>query len=276
MAETSRAKTEDLPLVSVLFLTYKRFGMLQRSVEQFLAHTEYPNLELVIADDGSGTAIQEQIRTLPAHVFALAGQNRGLGANFNQGLACCRGKYILVIQDDCVCKGPPEYLVQAVRVFEANPTLGLINFAGAAHPPDLSRPLEGSDEPCYLTPEPLQGPIRFFLYTDQPHLQSRAAIDFVGPYLESRDMEECEVDYNHRWENQTRFTTAVLPAYYLEAFAHEGEQHSYRTTRMRYKVHKALLPAKPLLQRLAPGVFKAARSSVERTLRFLERHGVIR
>ena len=276
MAKAGVAGPEDMPLVSVLFLTYKRFAMLQRSVEQFLANTEYPNLELVIADDGSGPAIQEQIRTLPADVFALARENRGLGANFNQGLARCRGKYILVIQDDCVCKGPPEYLAKAVSIFEANPTLGLINFAGAAHPPDLSRPLKGSDEPCYLTPEPLQGPIRFFLYTDQPHLQSRVAIDFVGPYLESRDMEECEVDYNRRWESQTSFTTAVFPAYYLRVFVHEGEQHSFRTTRMRYKVHKALLPAKPLLQRLAPGVFRAARSSVERTLRFLERHGVIR
>jgi hypothetical protein len=73
MAETSQAKAEDLPLVSALFLTYKRFGMLQRSVEQFLAHTAYPNLELVIADDGSGTAIQELqsgISLLPRQIYS--------------------------------------------------------------------------------------------------------------------------------------------------------------------------------------------------------------
>ena len=268
---------EELPLVSVLFLTYKRVDLLQKAVQNFRRHTSYPRMELVIADDGSTKAIQDEIRKLPVDVFALATQNRGLGANFNQGLARCTGKYVLVIQDDWMCAGPAEYLAEAVRVFEANPDLGIINFAGADHPADLSQRLYGSTEPCYVTPQAFEdGTIEYFLYSDQPHLQSRAAIDFVGPYLESRDMEECEIDYNHRWKNQTRFKTAVFPGYYQKAFTDEGGEQSFRTTRLRYKVHAMLQPAKPWLLKYAPGVFRLGKEGVQRMLRLLEKSGMVR
>ena len=49
----------EWPLVSVLFITYKRFDMLQKSFESFRRNTNYPRLELVIADDGSSTAFND-------------------------------------------------------------------------------------------------------------------------------------------------------------------------------------------------------------------------
>jgi len=269
--------SSKLPLVSVLFLTYKRVDLLRQAVESFYRHTSYPNLEIVIADDGSRQEIQAEILKLRADVYALAPQNRGLGANFNQGLKRCRGKYILVIQDDWMCAGPPEYLEEAVGVFEANADLGIINFAGANHPPDFSRRLSGSREPCYVTPCALEdGTIEYFLYSDQPHLESRAAVDFIGPYLESRDMEECEIDYNHRWKNQTQFLTAVFPGYYRKAFLDAGGEHSFRTTRVRYKVQAMLQPAKPLLLKHAPGAFRVGKVLVQRALRLLEKSRLIR
>jgi len=89
----------EWPLVSVLFITYKRFDLLKKTVESFRQNTDYPRLELVIADDGSGPAIQAEIRTLPADVFALMPKNRGLGANNNNGIRHCNGKYILIVQE---------------------------------------------------------------------------------------------------------------------------------------------------------------------------------
>ena len=81
----------EWPLVSALFITYKRFELLKETVESFRRNTDYPRLELVIADDGSGPEIQEQIRKLPADVFALLPKNRGLGANNNNGIEHCSG-----------------------------------------------------------------------------------------------------------------------------------------------------------------------------------------
>ena len=277
MTEPVDGDAGSFPLVSVLFITYKRFDFLELALQQFRANTNYPNLHLVVADDGSGPEIQQNIRQLPFDDFALSAKNRGLGANMNQGLRMCKGKYVLVIQDDCMCYGPSNYLTESICVLEANPKVGLINFAGARHPPDYANRLAGSTEPCYITPEPLQGgKIEFFLYSDQPHVQSRAAIDHVGPYLESRDMEECERDYNHRWQRQTRFATAVFPYYYMSVFFHEGYLHSFRTSRLRYKVHALLQPAKPFLMKCAPGIFRIGKEAVQSLLRLLEKSRVVR
>jgi len=269
----------EWPLVSVLFVTYKRIDLLKKAVESFRQNTDYPRLELVIADDGSGTEIQAEIGKLPVDVFALAPKNRGLGANNNNGIRHCNGKYVLMVQDDWECRGPVDYLTNAVSVFEANPQLGFINFAGAPHPADLNLPLKGSAEPCYVTPRPYEGSDKEeFLYCDQPHLRSRTSLDAIGPYIEDRDMEKCETDYNFRWKHQTQFLTAVFPGYYLKVFSNEGvaQQKSFRTTRFRYKVARLLMPAKPLLVKHANPVFRLGRAAVQTSVNTLEKLRIVR
>jgi GT2 family glycosyltransferase len=265
------------PLVSVLFITYSRFDLLEHAVRSFRAHTDYPEVELVIADDGSPADVQKKIRTLPADVFALAPKNCGLGANNNNGLRHCSGKYILMIQDDWHCDGPSDYLRNAVAVLEANPDVGLLNFAGAPHPADLTQRLEGSDEPCYATPRPFEnGRMEHFLYSDQPHIQTRAALEHVGFYKEDRDMEECEIDYNFRWRDQGRFQTAVFPAYYMRVFSNKGEGQSFRTGRFRYRVQGMLQPFKPALERISPRLFRFSKAMVQAVVRSMERLRLVR
>ena len=262
----------ELPLVSALFITYKRFDLLKKAVEGFRRNTAYPNLELVIADDGSGPEIQAQIRTLPADVFALAPKNRGLGANNNNGLRHCRGKYILMIQDDWECQGPADYLLNCVKVTEANPQVGIINFAGAPYPPDLSHRLEGSDEPCYVTPAPAKTQKIEYLYADQPHIRSRAALEHVGFYIEHRDQDQCEIDYSIRWQQQTTFLTATFPRYHYSVFRDNGTpDQSFRLKLFRYRVRAFLLPAKPFLVKYANPLFRAGKAAVNGGVRTLEK-----
>ena len=262
----------EWPLVSVLFVTYKRFDLLKLTVETFLRETDYPNLELIVADDASGEEVQRLIRTLPVDVFAFAPKNRGLGANNNLGLRHCTGEYILMLQDDWECHGPRDYLRNAVAVMQANPQVGIINFVGANHPLDLNYQLGGSEEPCYETPKALEGGhMEYFLYSDNPHLRSRAMMEFMGYYIEDRDMEKCEIDYNIRWRDQNQFLTAVFPEYYRKTFVHVGAEHSYRTTRMRYRVAALLQPCKPILIKTAPGIFRFGKATLVRAIRMLER-----
>jgi len=269
----------EWPVVSVLFVTYKRIDLLKKAVESFRQNTDYPRLELVIADDGSGPEMQAEIRRLPVDVFALAPKNRGLGANNNNGIRHCNGKYVLMVQDDWECRGPVDYLTNAVSVFEANPQLGFINFAGAPHPADLNLPLKGSAEPCYVTPRPYEGSDKEeFLYCDQPHLRSRTSLDAIGPYIEDRDMEKCETDYNFRWREQTQFLTAVFPGYYMKVFSNEGiaQQKSFRTTRFRYKVARFLQPAKPFLVKHANPLFRLGKAVVQGSVNTLEKLRIVR
>ena len=265
--------SSDLPLVSALFITYKRFNLLKPTVESFRRNTSYPNLEVVIADDGSGSEIQEQIRTLSADVFVLASKNRGLGANNNNGLRHCRGKYIFMIQDDWECHGPDDYLLNCVKVMEANPQVGIINFGGSPHPPDLGQPIYGSNQPCYVTPIPFKSHKVEYLYADQPHIRSRAALEHVGLYIEHRDQDQCEIDYSIRWQQQTKFLTAVFPGYHMKVFSNEGEaqQQSFRLKLFRYRVRQALMPYKPFLVKHANPLFRIGKAAVNGSVRTLEK-----
>jgi glycosyltransferase involved in cell wall biosynthesis len=268
----------EWPLVSVLFITYKRFDLLRKAVESFRRNTDYPKLELVIADDGSGPEIQAQIRTLSADVFALAQKNRGLGANNNNGLRHCRGKYILMIQDDCVCHGPSDYLLNTIKVMEANPQVGIINFAGAPHPPDRSQPLLGSNEPCYMTPIPLKGDKVEYLYTDQPHVRSRAALEHVGYYTERRVLGglENEFHYSVRWQDQDRFATAVFPAYHRKLFVHIGADRSFRANLFRCRLDRFLMPLAMLLKRHCGPVFTLGKAFVRTSVTAMEKLRIVR
>lgn len=271
-----KASPSDWPKVSVLFVTYKRFEQLKRTVEAFLAHTDYPNLELVITDDGSGPEIQSKIKTLPVDKFALAPKNRGLGANNNAGMRLCTGQYILMVQDDCEFQGPSDYLKNTIGVLEANPQVGIINFGGAPHPHDLNQRLAGSEEPCYVTPIPLKHPTKEdHLYTDQPHVRRAEVNALLGPYLEDRDMERCEIEYVRRWKEQTRYLTADFPAYHNKVFFLDisGQAPSFRTTRLRYRVAARLQPVKRIIPKPLIGF---ARSTVMIPIYCLERLRVIR
>jgi glycosyltransferase involved in cell wall biosynthesis len=268
----------DWPLVSALFITYNRFDLLEQAVHGFRQNTDYPNLEIVISDNGSDADVQARIRKLPANVFAMLPKNRGLGANNNNGIRNCRGKYVLMIQDDWLCHGPSDYLSNAVAVMEANPDLGLINFAGAPHPPDIGRPLKGSAEPCYVTPTPLPNHKEEFLYCDQPHLQRRAALDLIGPYFEDREVGLSEYDYCERWKRQTRFLTAVFPGYHMRVFSDEGlaQGRSYRLSSFRSRVDGALLPAARFLKENCKPLYRAGKASIRASVGLMEKIGIVR
>lgn len=85
------------PLVSVLLLNYNQAGYLPGAIDSVLAQ-DYPNFELIIADDGStdGSAaiIRRYADEWPAIVVpVLNPRNGGITANCNSGLARARGKY---------------------------------------------------------------------------------------------------------------------------------------------------------------------------------------
>lgn len=267
----------NYPLVSVLFITYKRVELLERSFRAFLENTDYPNLETVIADDGSGAEIQERIRKLPADVFALAPKNRGLGANNNNGRRHCSGEYILMVQDDCACMGPRDYLKNTILMMEANPSIGIVNYCGVPHPVDMGGMLQGSPETCYIISRPYEdGKREYFLYTDQPHVISREALEHVGEYSELRDMEACEDDYSRRWRDQKRFRTAMFPSYYGKTFVHMGAEQSFRTTRFRHKTDRLLMPIATFSKQHCVPLFKSGKWAVRTTVSALEKLRIVR
>jgi len=272
-----RSRLTNFPLVSVLFVTYKRPELLKEALVSFRKHTDYPNLELIVADDGSPRHIQEDIRALPFDKFALASKNRGLGANNNQGMNVATGKYILMIQDDRHCAGPSDYLEKAVRLLEANPQVGLLNFSGPAHIKDDRIMLADNDAGDFhvvkLAPLAVK---REYLYTDEPHIMTAVAFGYVGPYKEDRDMERCEDNYMRRWEAQRLFATVINGKHHDEVFVNVGIARSFRENRFRYRVDRLLLPIGKRLKTRSPKLFVMGRFLARLPARLLEKLRIVR
>ncbi len=94
------------PLVSVMVITYNQKDYIRETIESVIGQ-DYPNIEYVVADDGStdGTAeiIQSYAENHPDIVVAITGEeNVGITKNSNRGLRMCRGDFIALQGGDDV------------------------------------------------------------------------------------------------------------------------------------------------------------------------------
>lgn len=92
------------PLVSIAIITYNQKDFLKECIESCLAQ-DYPNLEIVVADDGStdGThdLLNDYDRKHPGKfVLRLSKENQGITKNSNAAHFACSGKYVAWIGGD--------------------------------------------------------------------------------------------------------------------------------------------------------------------------------
>ena len=257
----SAADEQHWPLLSVLFITYKRIDLLEKAISSFVAQIDYPNKEMIVSDDASPIEIQDQIRALPYDLQAILPRvNRGLGANINQGMAACKGDFILMIQDDWMCHGPADAIRNTVRLMQAHPEIGIVHYTMGLEPRADTVRIAGFGPDAYIYPDNPQHRVYPVVYSDQPHVRRREVNDFMGPYFVHKDVLVCERDYEQRWDKQTQYKTAMFPAYWLKLFTTVGLERSIREQGFRYKTDKMLEPVVNQLRRF-PGVFNFARNS---------------
>lgn len=174
-----------------------------------------------------------------------------------------------------MCSGPRDYLRNTIQVMEENPGVGIVNYYGAPHPLDESRALAVSTEPCFIAPRPSDIAVDF-LYTDQPHVMSRAALDDIGYYIEPRGIGNCEDDYRRRWQNQDRFATAIFPGYYNKLFIHEGADQSFRANLFTNRLDAFLMPFAMFLKRRCRPLFAVGKALVRTSVATMEKLRIVR
>ena len=232
------------PLLSVVVTGYRRPAHLRRTVESFLRVNSYPNLELILSDDGSPPEMQAEMQQLPFDRFLLPDVNRGLGANTNAGLRAARGDFILHLQDDWLCQGPAGFVEAALDLIRERPGIGLVRLRTPE--PELRyqkwTSQAGHAVRIYTSPPANRN---HFVYTDTPHIKSRSFVDFMGPYLESRSMLKTEVDMRDRFNKQTHFEAAFIEG--LNPFEHIGEDLSFNPRSWRARL-SATLASVPVLR----------------------------
>lgn len=88
----------DLPLVSIVILTYNQVGFINQTLQGSIDQ-DYENLEIIVSDDastdGTDKIIAEYGNKYPGRLKPLLGErNIGITGNSNRALSACNGKYI--------------------------------------------------------------------------------------------------------------------------------------------------------------------------------------
>lgn len=91
---------EHWPSISVVVCAYNEEGTIDECLRSLQA-CEYPNLEVIVCDDGSQDATIELIRDFPFWVLDLS--HRGLSAARNSGLAAATGEIVAYLDADAAC-----------------------------------------------------------------------------------------------------------------------------------------------------------------------------
>ncbi len=94
---------QDIPLVSIITLTYNKFDHLYDTVDSVL-NQDYPKIEYIISDDGSSNFPENELRdyldknltkSIVSYKILRNETNRGIVKNINSAYRKSSGKYIL-------------------------------------------------------------------------------------------------------------------------------------------------------------------------------------
>ncbi len=114
------------PLVSILTITYNQRDFVDETLGSALSQA-WPNLEVVVADDGSTDGTLERLQRwaarYPNQLKLLTGANLGITRNTNRGLRACTGTFIAFQGGDDVLL--PGKIAAQVDWFEQSPQRAL-------------------------------------------------------------------------------------------------------------------------------------------------------
>lgn len=100
-------------------LTYNQRHLVRETLASVVPQT-YPDVEIVVADDGSTDGTQEIIaeiaRQHPRIVPAMGERNLGIAGNFNRALAHCTREFVAYLgSDDVMLPGKIQRQVEYMR-----------------------------------------------------------------------------------------------------------------------------------------------------------------
>lgn len=94
----------ETPLISVYIPTYNRLSLLRRAIDSVLAQS-YPNVEVIVVDDGSTDGTQDFLRTLEQNdqrvrFIPKNGKPKGAPVSRNIAIRAAQGKFVTGLDDD--------------------------------------------------------------------------------------------------------------------------------------------------------------------------------
>ncbi|MDO5621119.1 MAG: glycosyltransferase [Paracoccus sp. (in: a-proteobacteria)] len=123
------AEMERMPLLSVVVLAYGDPELTLATLYSMTGLGEiYPNLEIIVSDNGSPENALEQLRAVARADSRIRlienGENLGFAAGNNVGIKAARGEYVLLLNNDTFVA--PDALHALVGHLARNPELGIV------------------------------------------------------------------------------------------------------------------------------------------------------
>lgn len=118
----------DQPLVSVIIPTHNRKAYLKPALES-VANQTYPNIEMIVVDDGSHTNYAESISTSFNNCRYYYKVNGGVSSARNFGIRQANGSFIAFLDDDDLWK--KDKIQKQLQLLSNNPNVDLIHSAAA-------------------------------------------------------------------------------------------------------------------------------------------------
>ncbi len=87
--------------VSIVLAAYNALEYSRTCLESIIEYTKVP-YELVLVDNGSSDGTKEYFETFPGARVIRNETNLGFPRGYNQGMKACNGKYIVLINNDCI------------------------------------------------------------------------------------------------------------------------------------------------------------------------------
>lgn len=114
---------KDYPKVSVMIITYNQEHFIRETLDSVVSQN-YPNLEVVVADDCSKDSTPQIIREYKQRypnmiVPVLNPKNLGITGNCNAAFFACTGEFVAVMGGDDLFL--PEKILRQVEQFEQDP-----------------------------------------------------------------------------------------------------------------------------------------------------------
>jgi len=110
--------------ISVIIPTYNHANYLKHAIDSVLDQT-YPNIEIVIVDDGSTDNTDQVVAEYGDAVVCIKQNNQGLSAARNTGIRAATGDYIALLDADDTWL--PSYLVTVAACLDSDPDLGAVH-----------------------------------------------------------------------------------------------------------------------------------------------------
>lgn len=111
------------PKVSVVIPTYNYAHFIRETIESVI-NQNFKDYEIIVIDDGSTDNTREILQPYFDCIYYVYQNNQGLSEARNHGIRLAKGKWVIFLDADDFFL--PNILTELVRVFEAQPSLGLV------------------------------------------------------------------------------------------------------------------------------------------------------